>query len=110
MESNVKKTIGIVLAIVFAVSLLLGLSSLFSAYDKKNNYYNSESLSSLDENAYVGGDAYNFIINGTYFTGYMVQGMGFLIISAMSGLGALRFILDAEGEPKAKEAEELPAI
>lgn len=41
----------------------------YKAYDVKNNYYNSEYSSSLT-NAYVGGDAYNYIINGTYFNGY----------------------------------------
>ena len=33
-------------------------------------------------NAYVGGDAYNFIINGTYFTAYAVIG-GILILSSV---------------------------
>lgn len=40
-------------------------------YSVKNNYYNSD-YSSINKNAYVGGDAYNYIINGTYFTGYSV--------------------------------------
>ena len=43
----------------------------YRCYDVKNNYYNSD-YSSLVQNAYVGGDAYNFIINGTYFAGYAV--------------------------------------
>lgn len=41
----------------------------YQAYDKKNNYHNSD-YDLLNENAYVGGDAYNYIINAGYFAGY----------------------------------------
>ena len=51
----------------------------YKAYDVKTNYYNSEDFYSLSENAYVGGDAYNYIINGTYFTGYAVIASAFFI-------------------------------
>lgn len=44
----------------------------------KNEYYNSD-YSTLNKNAYVNGDAYNFIINGTYFTGYSVIASAMLI-------------------------------
>lgn len=101
---------GIALAVVFAASLLLGLFSLAAAYDKKDRYYNSEDYSSLNENAYVGGDAYNYIINGTHFTGYMVQGMGFLVISTLAGVGALYFLCKKEPDLKIEKTEELPAI
>ncbi len=50
----------------------------FKGYNVKNEYYNSEYMS-LNENAYVGGDAYNYIINGTYFTGYSVIASAALI-------------------------------
>ncbi len=40
-------------------------------------------------NSYVGGDAYNYIINGTYFTAYAVLGMGFLIMSTITGVTCL---------------------
>lgn len=56
------------------VSVILIVGSIIFAYigfDKINNYDNSE-YSSTTTNAYVGGDAYNYIINGTYFTGYMI--------------------------------------
>ena len=52
---------------------------LYKGYDKITNYYMSENYSSLNENAYVGGDAYNYIINGNYATGFFVLSMGFLI-------------------------------
>lgn len=110
VESKNKKTVGIALSIVFVASLLLGLFSLVTAYDKKDRYYNSESLTSLNENAYVGGDAYNYIINGTHFTGYMVQGMGFLVISTMTGMGALYCLLGNRRNPVTEKAEDLPAI
>lgn len=40
-------------------------------------------------NAYVGGDAYNYIINGTYFTAYSVLGVGAFIIATIAGVGAV---------------------
>ncbi len=61
------------------VCLIVSGVFFYKAYDVKTNYYNSEDFYSLNENAYVGGDAYNYIINGTYFTGYSVIGSAFLI-------------------------------
>lgn len=45
----------------------------------KHVYANSDYSYVTNRNAYVGGDAYNFIINGTYFAGYAVLTIGFLI-------------------------------
>ena len=42
------------------------------------NYYMSD-YSSHNRNAYVGGDGYNYIINGNYATGFFVLSMGFLL-------------------------------
>ena len=39
-------------------------------------------------NAYVGGDAYNYIINGNYATGYFVLCIGFLISGLLCNIGA----------------------
>lgn len=86
----------IVLIAVAAIAFVLGVSNLATANDKINNYYNSENYPSLNENAYVGGDAYNYIINGTYFTGYAVQGMGYLIISTICGASALHLFVSAK--------------
>lgn len=60
-----------------------GLSKIF----KYKNF--GENLSSLNVNAYVGGDAYNYIINGTYSTTYCVIGAVFAII------GSTCFIVNA---------------
>lgn len=58
-----------ILKALCAVFLIIGFVFFVKGFNVKNNYNNSE-LSY--ENAYVGGDAYNYIINGTYFTGYVV--------------------------------------
>ena len=54
-----------------AASFLGGCITLYKGIDKMTNYYNSEYSSRL-VNAYVGGDAYNYIINGTYATAFFV--------------------------------------
>lgn len=70
-----------------AIACLLVLAIILFAFawyfysqgrDKVTNYYNSD-YSSLSKNAYVGGDAYNYIINGNYSTGYYVLSMGFFL-------------------------------
>lgn len=81
-ESNIVKqktkdyiwadTMSVVFCIICIISLVCGIVFMRQGFDKKNNYYNSENYTILNENAYVGGDAYNYIINGTYFTGYVV--------------------------------------
>ena len=63
----------VVIAIIFYI--ISGIM-LYKGIDKMTNY-NSSSYHS--ENAYVGGDAYNFIINGTYATSFFVLSMGFLM-------------------------------
>lgn len=49
---------------------------LFQVYDKITNYRNTD-FSSI--NAYVGGDAYNYIINGTHSTTYAVIALIFVV-------------------------------
>lgn len=66
------------------------------AWNVKNNYSNSE-YSSHNVHAYVGGDAYNYIINGTYFTGLSVIGVGFMI-SAVISAGVLASVSIKEKE------------
>lgn len=74
--------ISIAFAIIASVFFLKG-------YNVKNNYYNSENFSRLNKNAYVGGDAYNYIINGTYFTGYLVIGSACMVSSVLLVCGAV---------------------
>lgn len=80
------KNIFFTMAIVF---YLVSAIMLYKGYDKMTNYYNSEYSTSHNVNAYVGGDAYNYIINGNYATGFFVLSMGFMIagtICLTSGL------------------------
>ena len=69
--------------------------SFYKGVDKMVNYYNSELSFVKSVNAYVGGDAYNFIINGTYSTAFFVltamfvlAGIGFIVLHYLSGLRA----------------------
>ncbi len=55
-------------AIVFSI---LASLSLGRGLYLKNVYENSEYSYIDNVNSYVGGDAYNYIINGTYFAGFM---------------------------------------
>lgn len=72
------KMIGIVLFVFALISLLTGLYKL--------NVYTGDGYNTT--NAYVGGDAYNYIINGTYFTGHSVLAMGFGIMGTIFFLTA----------------------
>jgi len=66
---------------VGVVAVCMSLVFFFLAYDKYANYYYPESKDSyLFKNVYVGGDAYNYIINGTHFTGFSVLGVGALVL------------------------------
>lgn len=73
---NFAKTVLLIIAIAFYVVSGIMLSK---GYDKMTNYYNSEYSTSRNVNAYVGGDAYNYIINGNYATGFFVLATGFMI-------------------------------
>lgn len=75
-ETKAAKSPGDIFSVLRGTLLLLAaictiVSGVFfyKAMDVKNHYYNSN-YSSLNKNVYVGGDAYNYIINGTYFAGY----------------------------------------
>lgn len=77
----------------------------------KNVYRNSESFSSRNVNAYVGGDAYNYIINGTYFVGFVTMGSfsgmgGIVLLGAAELLKYKKTALDTQ---KAEQHEEAAA-
>ncbi len=59
---------------VAIILIILGSVFFYQGFDKKNNYYSDSTNSELSKNAYVGGDAYNYIINSEYFVGYIVMG------------------------------------
>ena len=84
----------IILIITAIVCFVGGIINYSMAMNVKNNYHNSEFSS---ENAYVGGDAYNYIINSNYFTGYTVASVGLFICGALS-LVSLIFISVKEKE------------
>lgn len=67
----------------WAVILFVCAAILVGVGFYKMNVYNyNEYSSKLSKNAYVGGDAYNYIINSNYATGYFVLG-GFSFMSAI---------------------------
>lgn len=81
--------------IISAIVLGFGLDKMF-------NYDSGEYYPYVYHNAYVGGDAYNYIINSNYATGFFVlaamfalMGIGFIVLYYLSkmvdGQGKLRF-------------------
>ena len=78
-----------ILNIIMIICFIVSVSMFSKGQDKINNYYNSEKYPSLNENAYVGGDAYNYIINANYATGYYVLSAGFMLTGAMCGCTGL---------------------
>ena len=77
-----KKSVHKVLYGIAIVLFVLATITLYAGYDKVTNYYNSD-YEILNVNAYVGGDAYNYIINGNYATGYFVLTVGFMITGTL---------------------------
>lgn len=77
-------------SILSACSLVCSFYTLYRGIDKMTNYYNSENNPSLNENAYVGGDAYNYIINGNYATAFFVLTTMFVL--AAIGLMILHYV------------------
>lgn len=87
MENRfVKKTIK-AFVISAVILLIAGFVFLGFGFDKKLNYYHS-STGYFDKNAYVGGDAYNYIINSNYFTGYLTLASACLISSIILFTGS----------------------
>lgn len=107
MNNKMKENATTILIIMTIVMFIIGSFFLYKGYDVKSNYRNLEySL----ENAYVGGDAYNYIINGTYFTAYSVIGAGSYISASIFFTGFLLIMNIKETEQTMKKAEELPQI
>lgn len=68
------------------VSLCCGAFTLYKGFDKMFRYDSGDSYPHKYVNAYVGGDAYNYIINGTYATAYFV-------LTAMFVLAAIGLVI-----------------
>ncbi|QHT48047.1 hypothetical protein M662_16695 [Bacillus sp. SB49] len=99
---------------LYAWSILSGLVSVgfiiagFYKILAYNNPYEDDILTSSGDavNAYVGADAYNLIINGTYATAFSVLAAGFLIVAGLFFLAQTHLDLHV-GEVKTRgEAEE----
>ncbi|WP_053956809.1 hypothetical protein [Inediibacterium massiliense] len=72
--SNGKKLAGIFYSIS-AIFICTGFYKMFC-------YDSGESYTKDPVNAYVGGDAYNYIINSNYATGYFVLALSFTILGS----------------------------
>jgi hypothetical protein len=90
------KTSQIIFIVLAVISFILAGVMVNQGMDKINNYYNSEDYSFMNENAYVGGDAYNYIINANYATGYyvlalifVVSGFSCILASFLSQIGGI---------------------
>ena len=97
-----------ILKTITIIFICIGIIFLGRGFYKKNSYSNPDSDSSYSystqyTNSYVGGDAYNYIINGTYFTGYVVLGMGSLIIATITGVSSLILSIKEDEEKNREE-------
>jgi hypothetical protein len=68
------------------VSLCCGAFTFYKGLDKMFRYDSGDSYPHKYVNAYVGGDAYNYIINGTYAT-------AFFVLTAMFVLAAIGLVI-----------------
>ena len=105
MKRTTADTVLYVLAVIF---FILSLIMLYKGYDKMMHYENSDYSWRESVNAYVGGDAYNYIINGNYATGFFTLAVGFLIISALDfGLGLILSVFANNGQDVHDTVKEL---
>ena len=72
------------------VYIILSISSFFISFifigigfNRMLVYENPDSILGTRRNVHVGGDAYNFIINGTHATAYFVLGASLLLIGCL---------------------------
>lgn len=89
--------------ILSACSLVCSFFTLYQGIDKMTNYYSSDNYPSLNVNAYVGGDAYNYIINGTYATAFFVLTAMFLLSSI--GLMILHYVAKNQAVPYVQKTQ-----
>lgn len=77
------KVLSIISFVATAVFIYLG-------FDKMANYSSGDIYPYKLHNAYVGGDAYNYIINGNYATAFFVLASMFAIIGI--GLAVMYYL------------------
>ena len=106
-----KSKVVLITKILCLIFLIIGIIMLVLGFGKKNNYNNPDNEYTFNDdyiNSYVGGDAYNYIINGTYFTGYVVIGTGFLIMATIVGCMGLYLSIDSNKQgQKEKRLEDI---
>ena len=76
------------------VSLCCGVFTFYKGLDKMFRYDSGDSYPYEYVNAYVGGDAYNYIINGTYATAFFVLTAMFVL--AAIGLVVVHYVSQKE--------------
>lgn len=105
---SVKKTLKI-FTFIFSVAAVFSLGV---GFDKMHNYVSADSYREEPHNAYVGGDAYNYIINGTYAGAYFSLSAGFLVSSTLCFLGGyiIEALEDADRKRKDSNDELIKAI
>ena len=77
-----KKNKFINLKIISIIFYIISIISMFIGFYKMFVYYNPEYYGDKI-NVYVGGDAYNYIINSNYSNGYYILSMGFLLAGSI---------------------------
>ncbi len=105
MENFTKETAGKVLMGLAVLFLLLGVIWGILGFNKLTVYENSEYYWEDNQNAYVGGDAYNYIINGTYFSGYSSLSGAMIISATVSFVAGLSFLFQGKKEKKEENAQ-----
>lgn len=96
------------LTILTIVFIILGILFAGIGFHKMLVYEGSEYSWRESKNAYVGGDAYNYIINGTYFSGFSALS-GAMFICAVICLENLLKLMVA-GEDKRLEDKRLSEL
>lgn len=99
--------------LVACILLIMGIIFFVLGFQKKNNYNSGEYGDA--KNAYVGGDAYNYIINANYFTGYIVLGSTCILSSTIFYVATFFMQIDEKQGKDKRMAdknydEELPQI
>lgn len=98
-----------ILNVISVILVILFFIMIYKGYDKMTNYKNLE-YSIEKENVYVGGDAYNYIINGTHATAYFVLGTGFLVTGVLCFVGGSIISLIDKKKDEEKKEDKLPEL
>ncbi len=94
MSNNASPRKGSIWSTLASCSLGCSFWTLYKGIDKMTNYHNSDYV---QENAYVGGDAYNYIINSNYTTAFFVLTAMFVL--AAIGLMILHYVSQEKTTP-----------